>query len=184
MLRSYGARLAVPLILVTIVILVGLEIARSPQADAFNGCRPTQMGIVCGFTGSTSSAASSSTPGARTPTATALPPLRYLAISGGRCWYWSRYLPGFDSWNSAYDQSIILTRWRLPQCNQRRPTKAPVVVIDISARAWTVFRAFPLDAPQFSVSPEIGITNLPRVSRIGSRRSRNGCNIWVSRAPQ
>ena len=48
-LRSYGARLAVPLILATIVILVGLEVARSPRADAVDGCRPTPDGIVCGY---------------------------------------------------------------------------------------------------------------------------------------
>lgn len=160
-LRSYGARLAVPLILATIVILVGLEVARSPRADAVDECRPTPDGIVCAYSGSTGSASSSSRPGARRPTRTPLPPLRYLATSGGRCWYWSRYRPGFDSWNSAYDQSIILTRWRLPQCSARRSTAAPAVVIDVSARAWTVFRSFPLDAPQFDVSPEIGITNLP-----------------------
>lgn len=161
MLRSYGARLAVPLILATIVILVGLEVARSPRADAVDECRPTPDGIVCAYSGSTGSASSSSRPGARRPTRTPLPPLRYLATSGGRCWYWSRYRPGFDSWNSAYDQSIILTRWRLPQCSARRSTAAPAVVIDVSARAWTVFRSFPLDAPLVEVSPEVGITNLP-----------------------
>ncbi len=162
MLRSYGARLAVPLILATIVILVGLEIARSPRADAVDGCRPTADGIVCGYSGSTTSQSSSSgRAGSRRPTRTPLPPLRYLATSGGRCWYWSRYRPGFDSWVSAYDQSIILTRMRLPACNRRRTVQAPVVVIDVSARAWTVFRSFKLDAPQFRLSPTTGITNLP-----------------------
>ncbi len=160
MLRSYGARLAVPLLFTTIVILVGLEIARSPRADAADVCRMTPSGVDCSYSGSTSTSSSSSKLGATKPTHTPLPPLRYLATSGGRCWYWSRYRPGFDSWNPAYDQSIILTRWRLPACSGRSAAAAPVTVIDVSVRAWAVFRSFPLDTPRFNMSPDTGITNL------------------------
>jgi hypothetical protein len=88
-----------------------------------------------------------------------VPPLRYLATSGGICWYWSRYPPGLDSWDPAYDQEIILTRFRLPECPGRVTTTPPSVVI--IERAWEVFRSFPLDAPHLRLSPTIGITNLP-----------------------
>lgn len=157
MLRTSGARLAVPLTLATIVIIVGLDIARSSGAQAADGCRPTSRGIVCAFTGSSISRSSATRPG-HSPRTTA--PLRYLAVSNGRCWYWSRHRPGFDSWDSAFDQSIILTRWRLPRCTGRSAS-APVVVIDVAARAWSVFRAFPLGAPRFALTPVVGITNLP-----------------------
>jgi hypothetical protein len=86
--------------------------------------------------------------------------LRYLATQSGRCWFWSRHPPGFDSWDSAYDQPIIFTRWRLPEC-RGRPAPAVVVVVDASKRAWAVFRAFPLDPPAFHLTPVTGITNLP-----------------------
>ena len=159
-LRSYGARLAVPLLLATIVILVALDIAQSLRADATDGCRPTPTGIDCSYSGSTSTDADSNEPGVGTSAQTPPPPLRYLATSGDRCWYWSRYPPGFDSWDSAYDQSIIFTRWRLPECTGRSSPPAPAVVIDASAWAWAVFRSFPLDKPRFRLSPETGITNL------------------------
>jgi len=133
----------------------------SHRAEALDVCRQTPTGIDCGYSGSTSTSSSSRRPGASQPTPTPLLPLRYLATSGGRCWYWSRYRPGLDSWNSAYDQAIILTRWRLPACSGRRPTPPPVTVFDASVRAWAVFRSFPLDAPRFDLSPITGITNLP-----------------------
>ena len=168
MLRYHGARLAVPLLLATTVILVGLEVGLTWTATALDGCRPTSDGIICGYTGSTSSGSSSSS------TAPApLPPLRYLATQGGHCWYWSRYPPGFDSWNSVYDHSIISTRWRLPECRSR---SAPVVVrvVDASKRAWAVFRSFPLDSPDFHLTPAVGITNLPsRLHLEAPRRFRH-----------
>jgi len=153
-LRSYGARLAVPLLLATTVILVGLEVGLSRTATAMD-CRPTPDGIICGYRGSSSTASSSSN--APAP----LPPLRYLATQRGRCWFWSRYPPGFDSWNSAYDHRIINTRWRLPECRSQPAPRAPVVVVNVSARAWAIFRSFPLDPPTFHLTPAVGITNLP-----------------------
>jgi len=159
-LRSYGARLAVPLLLTTIVILVGLEIARSPRADAFDGCIPTPTGIDCSYSGSSGADSDSDGADGSGPTHTPLPPLRYLATAGTPCWYCSRYPPGFDSWDSAYDQSIIFTRQRLPECEHR--SQAPrMSEADVEARAWTVFRSFPLDTPRFAISPPTGITNLP-----------------------
>jgi hypothetical protein len=152
--RTIGARLAVPLL--TIVILVP-AVRQSAAAD--DGCRPVPDGIECDFSGTTTST---------TARGGSLPPLRYLAISGGVCWYWSRYPPGLDSWDSANDQAIILTRFRLPEC-QGRPSLPPVVVT--SERAWEIFRAFPLAAPVFHLSPSTGITNLPsRLHLSPSRR--------------
>jgi hypothetical protein len=142
--RTIGARLAVPLF--TILLLAPAV----RQASAVDGCRPGPDGIVCDFRGT-----------ATTTTRVrggALPPLRYLATSGDTCWYWSRYPPGLDAWDSANDQMIILTRFRLPEC-QSRP-EPPITVIT-SERAWEIFRAFPLDAPSFRLSPRVGITNLP-----------------------
>jgi len=143
--RTFGARLAVPLL--TILILGGQSVVAAAPID---GCRPTPTGIDCGFGGTTTS--TTIIPG---PT---LPPLRYLAVSNGTCWYWSRYPPGFDSWDSANDQSIILTRFRLPQCTGR-PNPGPVIIT--SERAWEILRSFPLGAPDLGVSPVVGITNLP-----------------------
>lgn len=131
------------IILATVAILV-------PGAAADDGCVTTPTGIECDYRGTTTSTVVE--PGS------ALPPLRYLAVSGGVCWYWSRYPPGLDSWDPANDQAIILTRFRLPEC-QSRPTPPPVVVT--IERAWEIFRAFPLDAPVARLSPAIGITNLP-----------------------
>jgi hypothetical protein len=53
---------------------------------------------------------------------------------------------------------------RLPECRSRAPVQQPrqtVVVVDVATRAWSVFRAFPLDGPSFRLTPDIGITNLP-----------------------
>lgn len=148
--RIIGARLAVPLILVILFVVASPVLLTTGSAAASNGCVATPTGIQCAYGGTTTS--TSHAPG---PT---LPPLRYLATSGGVCWYWSRYPPGLDSWNSANDQAIILTRFRLPEC-RRRPSLPPVVVT--SERAWEIFRAFPLDPPDARLSPAIGITNLP-----------------------
>jgi hypothetical protein len=147
-LRNVGARLAVPLLTVIVIATLAMLAA---EAGAVDECRPTPTGIVCGFGGASTSTSLQISAGS-------LPPLRYLATSSGSCWYWSRYSPGLDSWDSANDQMIILTRFRLPECSGR---PNPTTVVVISERAWEVFRAFPLDPPWFGLTPRIGITNLP-----------------------
>lgn len=155
--RSVGARLAVPLLIV-IVAATLMALVRNASA-AIDGCRPSPTGIVCGYRGTTTSTT--------IRRGTTLPPLRYLATSGGVCWYWSRYPPGLDSWDSANDQAIILTRFHLPECRGR--SNPPPVVIS-SERAWEIFRAFPLDPPAFRLTPATGVTNLP--SRLHLHPSR------------
>lgn len=147
--RIVGARLAVPLAVIPLAATLSLVVPEASAAD--DGCRPTPDGISCSFSGSIRSGGTRPAPGGQ-------PPLRYLATSGGSCWYWARHGPGLDSWNSANDQAIILTRLRLPRCRGRT---VPATPSDASARAWQVFRSFPLDAPHFRLSPAVGITNLP-----------------------
>lgn len=121
---------------------------RAALADS--GCVTTPTGIDCGYSGTTTS----------TVTET-LPPLRYLATADdpvlGPCWYWSRYPPGFDSWDSANDAAIINTRWALPEC----PTRSGTTTISVASTAWEVFRSFDLARPDPSFRPQVGITNLP-----------------------
>ena len=141
-------------ILGTIVLLGGwLGFTGDAHADV---CRRTPWGIDCGYSGRSTSTTVVDRGGSR-------PPLRYLATSSGRCWYWSRYPPGLDSWDSANDHAIIFTRFRLPRCRGR---SAPAPRIIASERAWQVFRSFPLDRPDFHLRPEVGITNLPSLLRL------------------
>jgi len=87
--------------------------------------------------------------------------VRYLATTDdpvlGACWYWSRYPPGLDSWDGAYDAAIIDTRWELPEC----PTDPGSTTVTFTTEAWEVFRSFRLARPAPALHPEVGITNLP-----------------------
>lgn len=168
MSRTHGARLAVPLLTI-VLCATGLQVAGAVPAGAADTCWMSRGGIVCYYSGvrttSTASTRTSAAPAApRSATIRApLPPLRYLAVSGGRCWYWSRYPPGYDSQDSAHDHAIIRTRMRLPQCRSQAPVQQPqrAIVVDVTARAWSVFRTFPLAGPSFRLTPGVGITNLP-----------------------
>ncbi len=148
--RPVGARLAVPLAAIPVLLILQAAIS-APSSAALGGCISTSDGIQCSFSGTIAS-------GARRPAPGRQPPLRFLATDGGSCWYWSRNPPGLDSWNPADDQAIIMTRRRLPEC-RARSARAPIV--NPSSRAWQVFRSFPLDRPAFALSPEVGITRLP-----------------------
>jgi hypothetical protein len=46
-----------------------------------------------------------------------------------------------------------------------------VVTVDVVARAWSIFRAFPLDPPIFRMTPAIGITNLPSRLHLAAPRT-------------
>ena len=142
MVRSTGARLAVLLI-----VIASATAGRAAIADS--GCVATPTGIDCGYSGTTTS----------TITVT-VPPLRYLTTTNnpaiGPCWYWSRYPPGLDSWDSANDAGIINTRWALPAC----PTGPGTTTITVTSAAWEIFRSFQLARPAPSFRPEVGITNL------------------------
>jgi len=144
--RSMSARLAVPLLIV-MAVLGGTILGMVPRAEA-DWCEYSIDGITCRFSG--------------TSTATTLPPYRYLRTRVdpviGTCWYWSRYPPGLDGHNPAHDSLIIYTRFLNPEC----PATGSVVV-DVSSRAWEVFRTFPLRAPVPSIRPTVGITNLASI---------------------
>jgi len=147
-LRSSGARLAVLIIGSLAVVSVPATSLRAAHADS--GCVTTPTGIDCGYSGATTST-----------TTVTLPPLRYLATSDdpvvGPCWYWSRWPPGFDSWDSAYDAAIINTRFALPAC----PASPGTTTTTVATAAWEIFRSFRLARPSFSLRPAVGITNLP-----------------------
>lgn len=146
MVRSQGARLAVPLLIV-IVVLAGTALG-GVQAAAADRCTLSPDGIDCWFSGSSTSTS-----------IVTLPPFRYLATTRhptlGRCWFWSRYPPGLDASNGANDEAIIRTRFRYPEC----PSSGSVTV-NVTSRAWEVFRSFPLGGPAPRIRPSAGITNL------------------------
>ena len=143
-----------------VALLVPVALAAAVAAGADGGCVITPTGIDCSAEGSSST--SGGTPGTTLPAL----PLRYLAATehpdDGLCWFWSPYPPGLDSWDSADDMAILWTLWALPECPD---DTAPVVVPGTSwveARAWEVFRSFPLAAPRPTLQPaRHGITGLP-----------------------
>ena len=144
-----------------LLVAVPFALAAVLPAAADEGCVVTPTGIDCSATGSSTSGGT--TPGGSTPGL----PLRYLATTerpgtGGLCWFWSPYPPGLDAWNPNNDQAILLTLWALPECPD---PEAPTVTLStewVVARAWEVFRSFPLAAPRASLQPpDHGITGLP-----------------------
>ena len=146
-LRRSGARLAVLLITIGLGGFGGLLGVVIASAD--DGCVLTPTGIECSYHGTTTSTS-----------VVSRPPFRYLGVTThpavGTCWYWSRYPPGYDSWDSANDQWIILSRHWYPEC----PSAGGSTVVNVTSRAWEVFRSFPLVAPDPGIRPTIGITNL------------------------
>jgi hypothetical protein len=75
----------------------------------------------------------------------------------GDCYYWSNTAGGLDGWDSANDPAIINIVLRTPEC----PVNAAPLV-DAEETAWTIFRSWPLAAPQVSLQPAgTGITGLP-----------------------
>ena len=143
------------------LLLVPLVLAAVLPAGADEGCVITPTGIDCSAAGSSTSGGT--TPGGSTPGL----PLRYLATTewagpGGLCWFWSAYPPGLDAWNANNDQAILLTLWALPECPD---PESPTVTLStewVVARAWEIFRSFPLTAPRPSLQPpDHGITGLP-----------------------
>lgn len=93
------------------------------------------------------------------------PPLRYLRSSFdpvvGTCWLWSSSPPGWDSWDPANDAAIIAFRLAHPQC-PGTPAGPGGPAPSIPDYAWSVFRSFPLAAPQIALQPAgAGITGLP-----------------------
>ena len=143
-----------------LALLIPVGLAAAVAAGADGGCVITPTGLDCSADGTSST--SGGTPGATIPAL----PLRYLATTeppdDGLCWFWSPYPPGLDSWDSADDMAILWTLWALPECPDGT---APVVVPGTSwvvARAWEVFRSFPLAAPRPTLQPgRHGITGLP-----------------------
>ncbi len=146
--RSLGARLAV-LLLIVMAVVTGVTLGAAPGAAA-DWCAYSIDGITCRYSGTTTS------------TSVVLPPFRYLRTRVepglGTCWYWSRYPPGLDGHNPAHDSLIIYTRFQNPEC------PAPgTVIVNVSSRAWDVFRSFPLRGPLPRIRPTVGITNLDSI---------------------
>ena len=144
--RSTGARLAVLLSILAMAATTALAAGTlgPAPAQAAEGCQYSLDDINCWYGGSNT-------------TTTTLPPFRYLRTRDdavlGTCWYWSRYPPGLDSWGSD-DAAIIQTRFDYPECGTGST---------IPARAWEVFRSFPLRLPAPRISPSVGITNLASI---------------------
>jgi hypothetical protein len=152
-MRVVLRRIVVGCVLVVAVGVLPLPAMAAPE------CVRTPLGIECAASGSTGTTQTTSRPGSE------LPPLRYLVTavdaSVGPCWYWSRYGPGYDSWDAANDQIIILTRTFTPECPSSRPTP-PASASTTTTLAWNVFRSFPLPPPNASLSPwPSGFTGIP-----------------------
>ncbi|MFQ5947983.1 MAG: hypothetical protein ACE5KX_03875 [Acidimicrobiia bacterium] len=81
----------------------------------------------------------------------------------GACWYLSRYPPGIDTWESGADPLIASTVASLAACpSASRPGGLVPPAINVIARAWQVFRSFPLSPPDPKLQPpDAGITGLP-----------------------
>ncbi len=147
------------------LLLVPLALAAVLPAGAGEGCVITPTGIDCSAAGSSTSAGG--TPGEPAPgePSPALP-LRYLTTiehpdTDGLCRFWSSSPPGLDSWNPSNDQAILLTLWSLPKCPAPEAPTATVSTEWAVARAWEIFRSFPLAPPQPNLQPpEHGITGL------------------------
>lgn len=149
-----------PASLPLLLLLLPVVLTAALPAGADEGCVITPTGIDCSAAGSSTSGGT--TPGGQVPGL----PLRYLATTEqpqgqGRCWFWSPTPPGLDSWDSAYNQAILLTRWTLPECPAPEPAQVTLSTAWVVARAWEVFRSFPLAAPRPALQPpEHGITGL------------------------
>lgn len=123
---------------------------------ASEDCYLTPTGVECRAGGTTTSVASGWNP-------VPVDPIRYLAVRQGSCWYWSRHPPGIDSWDLGNDTRIIRTITRLPECRWEEPASTTTTpTSQITARAWEIFRSFPLGAPAVRLEPAGGgITGLP-----------------------
>ena len=144
-----------------LLLLTPIDLAAEAPAGADDGCVVTPTGIDCTAAGSSTSGGTA--PGGSTPGL----PLRYLVTTeqpgaGGLCWFWSPYPPGLDAWSGGSDQAILLTLWALPEC-PAPDAPAPTLSTEwVVARAWEVFRSFPLAPPRPSLQPpDHGITGLP-----------------------
>lgn len=152
-MRKASHRIIVGCVLVVTVGALPSPVMAAPE------CVRTPFGIECAASGSTDTTQTTTLPG---PT---LPPLRYLVTAVdanlGPCWYWSRYGPGYDSWDSANDQTIILTRTFTPECPSSQPTP-PAGTSTVTTLAWEVFRSFSLPSPNASIAPwPSGFTGIP-----------------------
>lgn len=143
------------------LLVVSLLLAAALPAGAGDGCVVTQTGIDCSAAGYTPGGGTSSgSEGAGLP-------LRYLATTEaagatGLCWYWSPTPPGFDSWDPRNDQYVLFTLWANPECPEAGATQTVITREWIEARAWEIFRSFPLSPPAPVLEPpEHGITGLP-----------------------
>ena len=140
-----------PAVLLAAASLAPVLLPASARSDT---CVLTPVGIECSAGGSSTSLVPGEPPPGEAP------PLRYLVVAGD-CWYWSRYPPGYDSWDPAFDHLIITTRFRLRECTGDEPGPPTLTGDEGVSRAWQVFRAFPLDPPAMRLEPERGgITGL------------------------
>lgn len=153
--RHRGARLAVPLIIIP--LLVGIAwLLTSVPVRADDGCVLTPSGIDCGFRGSTTS----------TSVVVVTGPYRYLRMrehpTVGTCWQWYREPPGWDRWNWSHSVAITVAQRDHPECPAWGWRG-----VSVSTRAWAIFRSFPLAGPIVDVRPSIGIANLATVIAVG-----------------
>ena len=143
-----------------LALLTPVALAAVAAAGADGGCVITPTGIDCSAEGTSTTAGG--TPGGGNPGL----PLRYLATTEhpdtGLCWFWSPYPPGLDAWDPASDQDLLWTLWALPECPASLPSSDTPGTSWVEARAWEVFRSFPLAAPEPALQPgRHGITGLP-----------------------
>ena len=139
---------------VVAAIALALTLAILPAASG-DECVLTPDGIECHFEGTTTSIATEWE-------YEELPPFRYLRIYEDVCWYWSRWPPGIDAWDSANDTLVVLTIWRLEECVWTDPDPVEYTEEEVISRAWEIFRSFPLAGPTINMQPpDAGITGLP-----------------------
>lgn len=153
---------AAPLLLTVLVAAMFTSlVATRASADS---CRlnPATLKIVCRASGGTP-AVSTSGGGSGGGTSAPLDPIRYVYTATdpnlGDCYYWSRVPGGLDAWDASQNHLLIPVTVGLPECPGLSATLSPA---EVAARAWEVFRAFPLAGPEPAFEPPAhGITGLP-----------------------
>jgi hypothetical protein len=155
MVRLQSARLAVPLILITSVLIGPLTaiIARAPSASA-EECVLTPDGIECSFGGG--GGGSGGGEGGTSGYTLYFGTLRHPALNAW-CWYLSHFPPGREVSDPRNAEYIEATMAALPECPRYTSTTSGTA----GDAAWEVFRSMALAEPTPLVMPVAGIANLP-----------------------
>lgn len=143
-----GVRRTASILVASLVVLLLAGLSAASAGECLYDI--SQGEIVCNESGSSNEGPTES------GSATGKRYLHVTTLAGiGECHYWSNTPGGFDSWSSLNDAMIIDAIFRTPEC-------PAISAVNARATAWSIFRSWPLAAPQPAIEPDgIGITGLP-----------------------